>query len=64
MNYEGGENVLALVNAITATARDAQDVREQVALEVNAGVVLCAPDSLFARAVNEARREEELVRVR
>jgi hypothetical protein len=64
MNYEGGENVLALVNAITATARDTQDVHEQVALEVTAGAVLCAPDSLFARAVQTAQREAELVQVR
>ena len=64
MNHEGEASVLSLVNAITATARDVQNVQDQVALEVNAGVVLCAPDSLFARAVNEARREEELVRVR
>jgi hypothetical protein len=64
MNHEGEASVLSLVNAITATARDVQDVHEQVALEVNAGTVLCAPDSLFARAVQMAEREEELVRVR
>jgi len=64
MNHEGEASVLSLVNAITATARDTQDVQAQVALEVNAGAILCAPDSLFARAMQTAEREAELVQVR
>jgi hypothetical protein len=51
---EGQETVMGLVNGVSFAASKIEDSASRVEMETQAGAILVAPDSLFARAVQVA----------
>lgn len=54
---EGQETVMGLVNGVSYAASKLETSAEQVEMETQAGTILTAPDSLFARAALNTRVE-------
>lgn len=51
---EGQETVMGLVNGVSFAASKIEDSAKRVEMEIQAGAILVAPDSLFARAVQQS----------